>query len=156
MSSPRLEPVTPDNVLDACGLSVAPHQRTFVAPVAQSLAEAYVQPDNAWPRLVYDGDRLVGFLMAFFDVDFKLRGEGDVRDGLWRLNIAEGEQGKGYGRFAVQAVCDELRRRGKTRVTVTYHPAENGGPENFYRGLGFRPTGEPAGEHEHVAELDLV
>lgn len=42
----------------------------FVAPVAQSLAEAYVHPDIAWPRLVCDGERVVGFVMAFFDVPF--------------------------------------------------------------------------------------
>ena len=66
----RLEKVTSDNVLDACRLKVAPEQERFVAPVARSLAEAYADPDKAWPRLVYDGDRLVAFVMAFFDVRF--------------------------------------------------------------------------------------
>jgi len=40
----------------------------------------------------------VGFLMAFFGIDFTADGTGtDLRSGLWRLNIAAGEQGRGYG-----------------------------------------------------------
>ena len=34
------------------------------------------------------------------------------RAGIWRLNIAAGEQGRGYGRFAVDAIAAEARRRG--------------------------------------------
>ncbi|MDX3329247.1 GNAT family N-acetyltransferase [Streptomyces sp. ME02-6979-3A] len=153
----RLEKVTPDNVLDACRLKVAPEQERFVAPVARSLAEAYAEPAKAWPRLVYDGDRLVGFVMAFLDVRFGLPGPPDgedpLRSGLWRLAVAAGEQGKGYGRFAVDAVCEEILRRGQKRVTVTWAPGE-GGPEGFYLRLGFRRTGEMSGE-QIVGEMDL-
>ena len=60
-SSPRLEKVTPDNVLAACRLKVQPYQERLVAPVARSLAEAYVHPELAWPRLIFDGEQLVGF-----------------------------------------------------------------------------------------------
>ncbi|HZX38024.1 MAG TPA: hypothetical protein VFF37_06775 [Streptomyces sp.] len=34
-SSPRLDTVTPDNVLDACRLKARPEQEEFVAPVAR-------------------------------------------------------------------------------------------------------------------------
>ncbi|MFG3495915.1 GNAT family N-acetyltransferase [Streptomyces sp. NPDC047928] len=150
----RLEKVTPDNVLAACRLTVRPEQERFVAPVARSLAEAYAQPDVAWPRLVFDGERLVGFVMAFFDVRFHPDDPDDrPRSGLWRLAVAAGEQGRGYGRFAVGAVCEEVRRRGGSRVTVSWVPGEHG-PEPFYRALGFRPTGE-MDEDEVVAELEL-
>ncbi|MFJ8753304.1 GNAT family N-acetyltransferase [Streptomyces sp. NPDC102441] len=150
----RLEKVTPDNVLDACRLKVAPGQERFVAPVARSLAEAYADPETAWPRLVHDGDRLVGFVMAFFDVRFDPANPEDrLRSGLWRLAVAADEQGKGYGRFAVHAVCEEILRRGQKRVTVTWTPGE-GGPEEFYLRLGFRRTGEMS-EDEVVGEMDL-
>ncbi len=120
-SSLRLEKVTEDNVLEACRLQVAPEQRKFVSPVAQSLAEAYVHGDTAWPRVVMDGDELVGFVMAFFDVPFTEGCHHDrPRSGLWRLNIAADRQGRGYGRFAVEAVCEEIRRRGGTTATVTW------------------------------------
>ncbi|MFF3439511.1 GNAT family N-acetyltransferase [Streptosporangium sp. NPDC002721] len=153
-SSPRLEKVTPDNVEAACRLQVRPDQEGLVAPVAWSLAEAYAQPETAWPRLVYDGERLVGFVMAFFDVRFNPDDPDDrLRSGLWRLNIAADEQGRGYGRFAVESVCAEIARRGQSRVTVTWVPGEHG-PERFYLRLGFRLTGETSGE-EIVGELDL-
>ncbi|WP_353941641.1 GNAT family N-acetyltransferase [Streptomyces sp. HUAS MG91] len=151
-SDPRLCAITPDTFDAALGVRVRPDQEHLVAPVVKSLAEAYVHPGVAWPRLIVDGERTVGFLMAFFDIDWT--GDGtDRRSGLWRLNIAEGEQGRGYGRFAVGAVADELRRRGGTRMFVTWHPGPDG-PEGFYLGLGFRPTGETSGG-QTVGELVL-
>ncbi|NWF29044.1 GNAT family N-acetyltransferase [Streptomyces sp. PKU-EA00015] len=154
-ASLRLEKITADNVLAACDLAVRPDQRDFVAPVARSLAEAYAQPDVAWPRLIVDGDRPVGFVMAFFDVRFSPGDPDDrPRSGLWRLAVAAGEQGRGYGRFAVRSVCEEIRGRGGTRVTVTWKQGENG-PEDFYLRLGFRLTGEMSGD-QVVGELDLT
>ncbi|WP_329388291.1 GNAT family N-acetyltransferase [Streptomyces sp. NBC_01716] len=151
----RLEKITPGNFDAAIGVRVRPDQERLVAPVVKSLAEAYVHPDTAWPRLILDGDRAVGFLMAFFDADFADDGKGeDIRSGLWRLNIAAGEQGRGYGRFAVHAVAAEIRRRGGTRLTATWHPGDDG-PERFYLGLGFRLTGETSGD-ETVGELELA
>ncbi|WP_449406780.1 GNAT family N-acetyltransferase [Nocardiopsis quinghaiensis] len=64
-----------------------------------------------------------------------------------------GRQGRGYGRFAVQAVCEEARRRGNDRVTVMWVPGE-GGPEDFYLRLGFRSTGRVL-EGETVGEMLL-
>jgi diamine N-acetyltransferase len=150
-----LAEITPDNFDAAIGLRVRADQEHVVAPVVQSLAEAYVHPDKAWPRLILDGERVVGFLMAFFDIDWTAEGTGaDLRSGLWRLNIAAGEQGRGYGRFAVRSVAEEIHRRGGSRLTTTWHPGE-GGPENFYLKLGFRPTGEISGE-QCVGELVLA
>lgn len=148
----KLEKITADNVRAACRLAVRPEQQRFVESVAESLAEAYVHQDVAWPRLVVDGERPVGFVMAFFDVRFD-QPDDRLRAGLWRLNVDSAEQGCGYGRFAVEAVCAEVRRRGGTRATVTYKQGEHG-PEEFYRRLGFRPTGEMS-DGEVVAELDL-
>lgn len=150
----RLEPVTQSNYEAAFGLRIRPDQEDLVEPVVQSLAEAYVYPDNAWPRLIYDGDELVGFLMAFLDIQWAPdRDPDDRRSGLWRLNIAADAQGRGYGRFAVDAVCDEIRARGGSLAYVTW-VARAGGPEPFYRKLGFRPTGELAdGEIVAVRQL---
>lgn len=150
----RLEKITPDNFEAAVGVQVRPDQRHLVAPVVKSLAEAYAHQDTAWPRLILDGDRVVGFLMAFLDIDFAGDGTGrDIRSGLWRLNIAAGEQGRGYGRFAVESVAAEIRRRGGTRLTATWEPGDDG-PERFYLRLGFRLTGEVS-EGETVGELEL-
>jgi diamine N-acetyltransferase len=154
MSGVRLERITPDNYAAALALSVRPDQEDLVAPVVKSLAEAYVYPEHAWPRLIYDGDRLTGFLMAFLDIPWDpARDPGDRRSGLWRLNIASDAQGEGYGRFAVRAVCAEIAARGGTRAFVTWEP-RSGGPAEFYLKLGFRPTGELSGG-QTVGVLDL-
>ncbi|MFJ3706801.1 GNAT family N-acetyltransferase [Streptomyces sp. NPDC090053] len=150
----RLAEITAANFDDAIGLKVRADQEHLVAPVVKSLAEAYVHPGVAWPRLILDGDRPVGFLMAFLDIDFAGDGTGtDIRSGLWRLNIAAGEQGRGCGRFAVEAVAAEIRRRGGSRLTASWHPGGDG-PEGFYLGLGFRLTGETSGD-QAVGELFL-
>jgi diamine N-acetyltransferase len=134
----RLELVIEDNVRAACELRIGPDQETLVKPVAYSLADAYTIPHIAWPRLVYDGEQLVGFVMAAFDSDSPSE---LFRAYLWRLNISAEHQGRGYGRFAVESLCEEATRRGHRRLTTAYSPAENG-PEGFYARLGFRPTGE--------------
>ena len=152
--APRLEEVTPGNFETATGIRVRPEQEFAISPVMQSLAEAYVHPAGvAWPRLIVDGDRTVGFLMAFLDIDWRADGGSVVRSGLWRLNIAADAQGQGYGRFAVESVAAELRRRGTKELYVTWHEGDDG-PAEFYMRLGFRRTGELSGG-ETVGVLNL-
>ena len=146
----QLELVTKDNVRRACDVKVHPAQEKFVAPVAVSLAEAYVHHDMAWPRVVVDGDRVVGFVMVAIQPDEPIEA---YRFCLWRLAIAADEQGRGYGRFAVGEVAAEGRRRGIAKLYVTWVEGE-GGPAEFYQKLGFVPTGEVL-EGEVVAALDL-
>lgn len=149
----RLETITPRNLEAALAIRVRPDQEHAVEPVAHSLAEAYVRPAGvAWPRLIVDGDRPVGFLMAFLDIDWHQDGT-ESRSGLWRLNIAAEEQGRGYGRFAVESVAREIRGRGGEQCYVTWHPGPDG-PEAFYSRLGFQPTGETSGG-QTVGVLDL-
>jgi diamine N-acetyltransferase len=146
----RLEQVTQENVRAACKLKMRPDQEDLVAPVAWSLADAYTMPGTAWPRLIYDGGQLVGFIMAAFAPEHQ---DPLFHSYLWRLNIGAGCQGQGYGRFAVEALCQEAMRRGQHRLTVCYHPYQHG-PEGFYRRLGFHPTGQ-YNEGEVVAERIL-
>lgn len=155
-TSLRLEKITPDNVDAAIALRVHPHQEKNVAPVERSLAEAYAFGETAWPRLILDGGEIVGFLMAFLDIPWAPEKDpDDRRSGLWRLNIAADHQGKGYGRFAVEAVREEIRRRGGAGgpMYVTWEPGD-GGPGGFYLGLGFRTTGEVSGQ-QVVGVLDV-
>ncbi|KOU85094.1 MULTISPECIES: GNAT family N-acetyltransferase [unclassified Streptomyces] len=151
----RLEPVTADNFDAVCAVQVRPDQGHLVSPVVKSLAEAYVHPASAWPRAIVDGDVVVGFVMAFHDIAWDPATDpGDRRSGIWRLNIDAGGQGKGYGRFAVNAVVEEIRRRGThQRAHVSWHIGP-GGPEPFYLGLGFTPTGELSGD-QRVGVLTL-
>lgn len=147
----RLVEIDRDNVGAAVKVEVAPDQQKFVAPVVNSLAEAFAHGSPpAWPRLIMDGDEAVGFVMAAFDPESEI---DFFRAGVWRLNIAAGQQGKGYGRFAVEQVAEEARRRGFDRITVLWETGD-GGPEQFYLKLGFVPTGQVF-HGEVVAELAL-
>ena len=150
----RLERITPGNLEAAIAISVRSDQEDLVEPVVKSLAEAYVHSQYAWPRLILDGDKPVGFLMGFLDIPWGPDDDtDDIRSGIWRLNIAADAQGKGYGRYAVEAVCDEIRARGGKRAYVTWEPRP-GGPEEFYLKLGFQPTGERS-DDQTVGVLEL-
>lgn len=133
----RLAELTRDNLAPVVKMPLKPGQERFVAPVVESIAEAYVNP-TAWPRVIYDDDEVVGFVMANFDPDNELEA---FRAGVWRLNVSADAQGRGVGRFAVDEVAAEAGRRGFDRITVLWEPGEEG-PEAFYLKIGFTPTGE--------------
>jgi diamine N-acetyltransferase len=80
----------------------------------------------------------VAFVMGGFDPDAEIE---FFRCGIWRLNVSARHQGAGYGRFAVEAVLDEARRRGSDRATVMWKAGAKG-PEGFYRRMGFELTGQ--------------
>lgn len=144
----RLELLIEANRDAALALRVRPDQELYVATVDESLRDASEhRPEAVWQRLIYDGDTRVGFVMAgWFD------GHPDFDSGLWRLLVGAEHQGKGYGRFAVSEVVREARRRGRTKLTVFYHPGPDG-PKLFYEKLGFRRNGKSGDGAEVQAEL---
>jgi diamine N-acetyltransferase len=145
----ELRTIAPENVEDACRITLRPGQDRYVAQVSYSLAQAYADPQAAWPRLVYERDELVAFVMGGFK-------DGDplLHSTVWRLNVAAQAQGRGYGRFAVGAVAEEAIRRGRSELYTAYLLGK-GSPEGFYRRLGFRPTGRSIdGIHEAVADVE--
>lgn len=149
MSELRAVPVTAELFDELVALPPKPGEPANVAPVVYSLAEAYVNP-AAWTRAILDGPQVVGFVMAGFDPEHEIAA---FRAGVWRLNVAEAAKGRGIGRFAVDAVAEEARRRGAQRITVLWEPGDDG-PEGFYLRLGFVPTGEELfGERVGVLEL---
>jgi diamine N-acetyltransferase len=138
--------VAADSVRAVCLLHVAPAQRGFVAPNAVSLAEAMFEP-KAWFRAVVADDIPVGFVMLSVDTVAP-------EYYLWRFMIDQRYQGRGYGRAAVLQVIEHVRSLpNATELLVSWVP-EAGGPEPFYHGLGFEPTGE-VDEGEVVARYRL-
>jgi diamine N-acetyltransferase len=140
-----LRPVTRDNFRQVVGLAVGPEQRSYVADNVRSLAEAYLEP-LAWPRAIYADDEPVGFLMVHMNDEKR-------EYFLWRLMIADGHQGRGYGRDALALLADELRTRGGTELKSSYEPGDHS-PRGFYLGLGFEESGEVY-EGEVVIRLPL-
>ncbi|MFB2554755.1 GNAT family N-acetyltransferase [Herbiconiux liangxiaofengii] len=150
MSELSLEELSASNIVAANTLTLKPGQEQFVAPVSHSIAEAYVNPATAWPRVVREDGEVVGFIMGNFDPEAQ---EEEFKACIWRINVDADAQGHGVGRFAVLSVADEARRRGLERITVIYEPGE-AGPAAFFEKLGFTPYSEtPYGET--VAALEL-
>lgn len=150
MGDLKLVELSASNIVAANTLSLKPGQEQFVAPVSHSIAEAYVNPTTAWPRVVLEDDEVVGFIMGNFDPEAD---EDIFRGCIWRINVAAEAQGRGVGRFAVLALADEARSRGFDRVTVIYDGSEDG-PAAFFERIGFTQIDEtPYGET--VAALTL-
>ncbi len=143
MADLRLEELTAQTIVAARNLALKPGQAAFIAPETYEHSEQDLDPAGSWPRVVMDGDHLVGYVMGTFDPDAP---EEFLRAALWRIHVEADAQGSGVGRFAVQALADEARRRGFERITVVWAPGEDG-PEAFFKAVGFEVVGEtPYGE----------
>ena len=130
-----LREITRENLGEVLKLKVHPSQAGFVATNAVSIAQAHFYPEVAWFRAVYAGDTPVGFVMLEDE-------PAKPRYYLWRFMIDAAQQGKGYGRRALELVCEHVRSRpGGTVLYLSCVPGE-GGPGPFYEKLGFRYTGE--------------
>ena len=147
-----LREITFETVIPVTRLAVAESQKGFVAPNAISLAQALFC-EEAWYRAIYCGEDLAGFVML---EDESLRAEppGQPEMGVWRLMVDARFQGRGIGRAALQQVIEHARRKGFTRLQLSYVPGP-GCPEPFYLGLGFRHTGRVDGD-EIVLEMPLT
>ena len=138
-----LRPVDDDNVQAVIDLSVADDQHEFVAPNVKSLAQAFATT-KVWVRAVYAEDVPVGFVMLSDD-------DEKPRYYLWRFMIDAKHQRQGIGREAMGLVHEYVRSRpGGDRIYLSYVP-EDGGPEEFYKSLGYEDTGV-----EHDGELEAV
>ena len=145
-----LRPIDESNYRDVLQLSVEPDQERFVASNLQSLADAYVWRDAAEPHAVYADDELVGFALLYpltdgppaspLPADAILRGYIIVR-----LMIDARFQGRGYGREALDAIVEIVRKRGLPTIRLSVLP-DNEQAMEFYRRNGFSATGETEGD----------
>ncbi|MBQ4486144.1 MAG: GNAT family N-acetyltransferase [Oscillospiraceae bacterium] len=129
-----LRPVTQENIDDLLSLSVHDSQKGFVSTVAESLAQAYVYRDTAFPFAVYDDDRIVGFIMMGY---YAAKGYHT----LWKFLIDKVHQNKGYGREALKQGISFLKRRFGVSEVYTGVVPENTAAKHLYKAAGFRPTG---------------
>jgi diamine N-acetyltransferase len=131
-----LREITSETVVQICKLSdtLSAQQQKMVAPNAISIAQAHFS-DKAWFRAIYADEMIVGFIMLYDDSE-------KPEYFLWRLMLAGPYQGKGYGRKAIELLVEYVKTRpGARELSASYVPME-GGPEGFYRRMGFEPTGE--------------
>lgn len=143
-----LREITSETVVQICKLSdtLSEQQQKMVAPNAISIAQAHFS-DKAWFRAIYADEMAVGFIMLYDNSE-------NPEYFLWRLMIAGPYQGKGYGRKATELLVEYVKTRpGARELSTSYVPIE-GGPEGFYRKMGFEPTGE-LDDGEIVVRLTL-
>ncbi|WP_321385125.1 GNAT family N-acetyltransferase [uncultured Enterococcus sp.] len=145
MTTIQLKPVTKETIDSCLSLSVLEQQQSFVAPVAKSLAYAYVNHEYCRPFGIYDGQELVGYVSTIYD-------PSDGMYCIWHMLIDKKQQGKGYGTAALAQVITYFQTApfGKgTRIGLSCHE-QNTTALDVYRKLGFKETGEKDDEGEVI------
>ncbi|MGF6823040.1 diamine N-acetyltransferase [Microbacterium sp. ZKA21] len=150
MSELQVVELSAATIVAVNNLSLKPGQEQFLAPVSYGIAATVINPKTSWQRVVLDRNEVVGFVSANFDPEAP---EEHFRSVLWRINVDADDQGRGVGRFAVEALVEEARKRGFDHVDVIYEAGE-GGPEAFFNRVGFSPVGETE-YGEVIAEIRI-
>ncbi len=143
----RLEPIRASNKKAVLALKLAEDQQDFLSDNASSLKEA-ANDDDARPRAVVVGDRVVGFLMYDASV-----GDGEAL--IYRFMIDYRNQGRGYGRAALSALLKEIGALSHVRDVLVCYMPENEGARRLYQSAGFVDEGEDA-DGEMIARLRFV
>lgn len=130
----QLKEITKDNLDEVLALSVAEHQKTFVSTTADSLAQAYVYRDTAFPFAIYADEKVVGFIMLGY---YEFRKQYT----LWKFLIDKEHQNKGYGKAALKQGITYLTERFDTKEIYTGVSLGNEVAKGLYKSLGFVETG---------------
>ena len=130
----HLEPVTKENLEEILALRINDDQAGFVSSTAESLAQAYVYQETAFPFEVYSDQEIVGFIMMGY------YGEKQYYT-LWKLLIDRNHQHKGYGKKALELGISFLKDRFRVREIYTGVIPGNLHAKKLYESLGFRETG---------------
>ena len=148
MTDVVLKKIDESNYLECFRLELGPGQEQFVSNPVRSLAQAYVYYHQCTPFGVFDGARMVGYVMVICDYDEQVYN-------IWHMMIDRREQGRGYGRAAMERALEYIRRKpfgDSDRVLLTCSP-ENKPAMKLYRSMGFAETGR---RDEDEIELALT
>jgi diamine N-acetyltransferase len=138
MGQLRLEELSAKTIVAANNITLRPGQEQFVTPPSYAIADAFINPATSWPRVVLDGDDVVGFIRGNFDPGAT---QEEFRSCVWRVSVAADNQGKGIGTFAVRALAEEAKSRGFAQITALWEPGDDG-PEEFFVHIGFVISGQ--------------
>ena len=130
----NIKEITKENIDDVLALKVDESQKSFVSTNGDSLAQAYVYSETAYPFAVYEDDTIVGFIMmGYYDVKSYYT--------LWKFMIDVRYQNKCYGRKALELGIQYLRDRfGVTEIYTGVVPG-NTVAKKLYESVGFKDTG---------------
>ena len=130
----ELKTITKENLEEVLSLNVWEHQESFVSSTAYSLAQAYAYRETAFPFAVYADNAIVGFIMMGYY-------EAKNQYTLWKFLIDKNQQGKGYGREALEKGIKYLKDRFGTKEIYTGVALGNERAKHLYRSIGFKETG---------------
>lgn len=129
-----LRQITKENIDEVLSLRVNDEQKTFVSTNSESLAQAYVYRETAWPFAVYEDDTLVGFIMmGYYDTKQYYT--------LWKFMIDEKYQNMGYGRQALKLGLDFIKDKFGQVDIYTGVAVGNKVAKGLYESVGFADTG---------------
>ena len=130
----NLRTITKENIEDILNLSVSKEQKGFVSDNSESLAQAYVYHDTAWPFAIYEDDTPVGFIMMGYY-------EAKQYYTLWKFMIDQRYQNKGYGRQALLQGLDFIKEKFNPDRIYTGVALGNHVAKGLYESVGFVDTG---------------
>ena len=129
-----IKEITRENLDEVLALSVNENQRTFVSTNAESLAQAYVYSETAYPFAVYEDSTLVGFIMmGYYEVKQYYT--------LWKFMIDKRYQNRGYGRKALELGINFLKDKFDVSEIYTGVAPGNEMAKHLYSSMGFEDTG---------------
>src|SRR5664279_5977590 len=85
MGELRLEELSATTIVAANNLSLRRGQEQFVTPPSYAIADAFIDPLTSWPRVVLDGDKVVGFIRGNFDPNAS---QEEFRSCIWRVSVS--------------------------------------------------------------------
>jgi diamine N-acetyltransferase len=143
-----LREVTRENLHDILDLKVTSEQENFIASNAVSISEAHFYSEITWFRAIYADETPVGFVLLDDD---------PVKSfyAVWRFMIDARFQGYGFGKRALQLVIEYIKTRPRAKVLLTSCVPGEGSPEEFYKKMGFVPTGEMDEDGEVIMQYEL-
>lgn len=130
----RLERIAKENLDAVLALKTGESQNGFVSTTAESLAQAYVYRETAFPFAICDDQTVVGFIMMGYYEEKKYYT-------LWKLLIDQRYQGQGYGKAALKMGIAFLKERFQAEEIYTGVIPGNRAAKSLYRSVGFEETG---------------
>ena len=126
--------ITTENLEPVLNLSVLEEQCGFVSTTSESLAQAYVYQDTAFPFAIYDDETIVGFIMMGYYKEKEYYT-------LWKLLVDKEHQHKGYGRRALELGISFLKENYQVKEIYTGVSPGNDVAKKLYKSVGFQETG---------------
>ena len=130
----RLEKITRENIDEVLALKVDESQKSFVSTNGDSLAQAYVYSETAYPFAVYEDSTIVGFIMMGYY-------EAKHYYTLWKFMIDQRYQHKGYGRQALKLGLAFIKEKFDPDEIYTGVAPGNRVAKGLYESVGFADTG---------------